>query len=171
MAKPKQSDSLEIAEDMDFQRASWRVQRVGWVVMILLAFAALAGLFGGGPLSNRVAGELSSGVAIEYERFIRLDAPQAIVFEIAPTGMESDSVARVWLDRAWIDSNQINEISPQPVSSELYADRIVYAFKVSRSPVPLRVRFNLENRAMGRVRGRAGLVNGAPLSFEQFAYP
>jgi hypothetical protein len=170
MAKAEKRE-LEIAEDRNFQRASWRVQRAGWVVMILLAFAALAGLFGGGPLSHSVAGGLSSGVALEYERFTRLYAPQAIAFEIAPAGMESDSVARIWIDRRWIDSNQINEISPEPVSSELDADRIVYTFKVKPSPDPLRVRFNLENRAMGRVRGRAGLVNGAALSFSQFAYP
>lgn len=170
MAKSEKRE-LEISEDLNFQRASWKVQRVGWVVMILLAFAALAGLFGGGPLSHAVAGNLSSGIALEYERFTRLNAPQTIAFEIAPAGMESDSVARVWIDRAWIDSNQINEISPQPASSELDADRIVYTFKVSPSPAPLRVRFNLENRAVGRVRGRAGLVNGAVLSFSQFAYP
>ncbi|MDQ6718742.1 MAG: hypothetical protein M3Z17_10420 [Gemmatimonadota bacterium] len=52
MAKTYDSDTLGIAEDMNFQRRTWMVQRVGWAIMILVCIAALFGVFGKGPLSN-----------------------------------------------------------------------------------------------------------------------
>ncbi len=51
MTKVQRVGDLEVAQDRTFQRRSWTIQRVGWVVMLLVAAAALAGLTGSGPLS------------------------------------------------------------------------------------------------------------------------
>lgn len=46
---------LEIEEDLDFQRRMWRLQQIGWALLVLVVVAALLGLFGKGPLSRAVA--------------------------------------------------------------------------------------------------------------------
>ena len=171
MPKSERSDRLEIAEDMDFQRASWRVQRVGWAVMSAIVVAALLGFFGGGPLSSAQAGDAQSGLSLEYDRFTRLNSPQTLDVQIAGAAIHPDSTVRFWLDRKWIESNEVSSVSPEPEAAELEADRIIYTFKTSRSTAPLRARFHLENRAMGIVYGRGGLVGGQSYSFKQFSYP
>lgn len=42
---------LEIEEDLDHQRRCWKLERASWAVMALVLLAAMAGLFGSGPLS------------------------------------------------------------------------------------------------------------------------
>ena len=171
MGKSGKIDSIETAEDMDFQRASWRVQRVGWMVMLAVTVAALAGFFGGGPVSTTRTGAISSGLEVEYERFARLYAPQTLVLDIGPTAMDTDSTASIWIDRGWMESNEVTDIIPEPAESEVLPDAIVYTFKASPTAAPLRVRFRLETREFGRMRGRAGIVDGPTVSFAQFVYP
>ena len=156
---------------MDFQRASWRIQRVGWLVMSGIVGAALLGLFGGGPLSSAEAGDAQSGLSLEYERFTRVNSPQTLDVQIAHPTMAADSTVKFWLDRKWIESNEMKSVTPEPESAELEADRIIYTFNTSRSTMPLRARFHLENRAMGLLHGRGGIVGGRTYSFKQFSYP
>ncbi len=39
---------LDIEQDLDFERRQWHVQRVGWVVFLLILLAAFVGLLGTG---------------------------------------------------------------------------------------------------------------------------
>jgi hypothetical protein len=41
---------LQIDQALNFQRRFGRVQRVAWGLLALVPVAAIAGLFGGGPL-------------------------------------------------------------------------------------------------------------------------
>lgn len=43
--------ALEIEEDLRLQHRLWTAERVGWLMVGVLVLAALAGLFGTGPLS------------------------------------------------------------------------------------------------------------------------
>lgn len=171
MGKPERIGSIEIAQDMEFQRVSWRLQRVGWVVMLGITLAALIGVFGGGPLASAEAGDEKSGIRIAYQRFTRLNSRQTLDIEIAPAATQSDSTVRIWLDREWIESNEITNITPEPEATELDAESIIYTFKVGRSSTPLRARFHVETRVIGSVHGRAGLVGGPSRAFRQFSYP
>jgi len=66
--------SLEIVQDMTFQRRAWVVQRIAWVVMLLIVVAAVLGLFATGPLSGTTAKTDDGVLTIEYGRFARHDA-------------------------------------------------------------------------------------------------
>lgn len=171
MEDPEGVGSLEIAEDMEFQRTSWRVQRVGWVAMLVLAVAAMSGLFGKGPLARGSAGDASSGFSIGFERFTRLTAPQSLDFEIGPAARTSDSTAAVWIDRDWLDAHEVNSILPEPESSSLLPDKVLYTFIAPASEGPLKIRFTVEAREFGRVHGRAGVPGGQTHRFGQFVYP
>ena len=170
MAKEKPQDSADITDDIAFQRRSWRVQRAGWIVMLLIAVAALSGIFGGGPLSSAETAS-TDGFRVRYERFIRLRAPQTLHIEAPAAAARADSTLSIWLDRKWLESNGLEAIVPEPESSLLEADRIVYAFRVVPASGPILIRLDLEALSTGSVSGRAGIPGGSSASFTQFAFP
>ncbi len=43
--------TLDVEEDMAFQRRNWRAERIGWAAMVAIVIAAVLGLFASGPLS------------------------------------------------------------------------------------------------------------------------
>jgi hypothetical protein len=167
---PENEHGIDLPDDIEFQRKSWRVQRIGWVAMLAIAVAALLGLFGNGPLSSARAGGAGSGLSITYERFTRKGAQHSIDVEAGPSSVVSDSV-RIWIAREWVDANHVVGITPEPARSDVHPDRIVYTFNASRSDKPIAIRFELEAQWLGSRRGTAGIVNGPTVEFGQFAYP
>lgn len=171
MTTPKRVGSIEISEDMKFQERSWRAQRVAWVIMLLVAVAALFGLFGGGPLAHATAGSLESGLRVEYDRFTRLRGQSRMIAEIGASAIRSDSSVRLWLDREWLDRHDVLSITPSPKESGLQADEVVYTFSATPGSSAVRVTFVLESRRLGSAKGRAGLVGGPSYAFRQITYP
>lgn len=58
-------------EDPATVQTEWRVQRVGWVVLAGIVVAALAGVFGAGPLSWTSASADDASLVVKYSRFAR----------------------------------------------------------------------------------------------------
>ncbi len=171
MTRPDDRPSIEIAQDMEFQAASWRVQRIGWTLMLLIVAAALSGLFGGGVLSSAQAGDASGGFSLDYERFVRRSAPQSVRLTLGPASRQSDSTVAAWIDRDWLERHHITSMSPEPMSSELDAGRITYTFLSRNLPEPLVVRVHLEALKFGKTKSRAGIPAGSSVSFMQIVYP
>ncbi len=171
MPEPEKSGSIEIADDMGFQAASWRVQRIGWTVMLVTAAAALLGFFGDGPLSSGRTGDGRGGLTLDYERFVRRTAQQSLRLTLGPASRESDSTVAVWIDRDWLERHHITSISPEPMSSALEAGRITYSFLSRNAQEPLVVRVHLEAVKFGKNTLHAGTPGGPPVSFTQIAYP
>lgn len=70
----KHNQELEIDEDLKLERNTWVVQRVSWVLMLLIAIAALLGFTGHGGLpgiSSMKAETTTKSVVVEYERYLR----------------------------------------------------------------------------------------------------
>ncbi len=64
--------TLDIDEDLNFQKREWFFQRVGIGILFLFVLAALLGFTGmGGPVSHGEAGERGGPVFVEFERFVR----------------------------------------------------------------------------------------------------
>lgn len=130
MGKLKKVGSIEIDEDMDFQRASWKVQRAGWVLMLLFIITGLLGLFGNGPISSARAGDEGSTLLVEYDRFLRVHAPTAAMFRIGNDAALPDSTVRLWVDRSWVSAFELRAITPEPDRAETAGTRLVYVFRV-----------------------------------------
>ncbi len=171
MTKPQRVGSIEISQDMKFQERSWRVQRVAWIVMLLITAGALAGLFGDGVLARGSAGPPSSAMSVNYARFTRLGSNSVLEAEIASSAIAGDSTARVWVDRDWLDGYEVLSITPEPEFTELLADRAVYTFKFGPGAGRAKVKYSLDARVMGLARGRIGLDGGPSYQFSQFIYP
>jgi hypothetical protein len=161
---------LEIEQDLPFQRREWIAERVGWAGMALVIVAALLGLFGTGLLGKATAGDTEGVLWIEYDRFGRFVAPSTLVVYLGP-GAAPQGVARVWLDRRYLESVQIEQVTPEPDNVVAGLDRLIFVFRVAEPGQPTAVKFYLQTEQFGLLTGRAGLAGGEPLRFRQFIYP
>ena len=168
MPRNQRVGSLEIAQDLDFQRREWIVQRIAWGIVVIILIAGLAGLLGAGPLSHAQA---SSGpLALDYERFVRKRAPTQFDLTVAPEAASDGEVA-LWLDQALLEKLDVERITPEPTAMEATPDRVVYRFVLADPEQPAAVTFHLEPAEPGAVRGNLGLVDGQELAVAQFIYP
>ncbi|HEX7080192.1 MAG TPA: hypothetical protein VF329_04190 [Gammaproteobacteria bacterium] len=169
MSDQRRSSDLEISEDMEFQRRTWIVERFGWAVLALIVVAAILGLFGKGLLGHAEATAADGTLTVEYYRFWRMQSPMmvGVAAQTVPTGDR----ARIWMDRAYVESVQVDRITPEPESVEAAADRLIYVFALAHAGEPLRATFEVEPQRPWRVRGRVGVEGGEMVMFSQFVYP
>jgi hypothetical protein len=147
------------------------VQRVGWVILVLLLLAGGLGLFGGwGPLVPAVSGDQNGVVQVEYDRFVQYLAPLQFRIRVTPPADGGDTV-RLWLDRAYLDQFTIQAIVPTPEGEEVGTDRVVYEFKLADAGQPFVVTFDVRHTHAGLVNGRAGLEDGPTITFWQLVFP
>jgi hypothetical protein len=170
MSSIQRVGDLEIGQDLEFQRRAWVVQRIGWGVMALLVLAALIGLFGPGLISSAAIGEQGQPLRVEYNRFVRNQSPTSLTIQIGP-GAAREGEARIWLDRTYLESVLVQQITPEPDRVEAGPDRLIYVFTAAQPDQPTAVQFHLQPQQGGLLQGRVGLVDGQPLSFGQFVYP
>ncbi len=163
------ADRMSHAEIAQFQRREWKVQRAGWMVLAAFLGAGLAGLFGRGPLSHATAHD-SGGWRLEYERFTRNHSPSRLTMLVPSRGQPDDTVS-VWIDRRYADQLHIQEIRPTPLTVAVQSDRLIYRFLAGEGIGTLRIVFDFEPQAIGRLRARAGPLGSEGLSFSQLVYP
>ncbi len=105
-----QLPALQLPEDMRFQRAEWRVQRIGRLLMLAIVIAALAGVFGDGPLATRFHASGDGVLQVEYDRFVRVGASARLLVKTAD-GRRIQDIAVTFDDPAAIEVGSI-ETSP-----------------------------------------------------------
>jgi hypothetical protein len=161
---------LEIDQDLAYLRRSWRVQRAGWLGMGVVLVLALAGLFGSGPLSRHEV-SIPGLLHVEYQRFARYEAPQALTVRVDPAATQAGEV-RLWVDRGYLEATRIETITPEPTRVEAAADRLVYVFAMNRPGEPATIAFALQAARFGPVAGRVGVEGAeATVTFRQLVYP
>lgn len=153
---------MELEQDLGHARVAERVRRVGWAILCLLWFAALAGTFGSGPLSETAAS--GPELRVELERFIRSAAPQDLVVRLSPGVARS---VRLGIDRGYLEGQQIESVLPEPESIVSGPDRLIFTFPGA----PSSVIFHLRVQRTGFLKGWVGLEGHGRLEFRQIAYP
>jgi hypothetical protein len=166
----RQDPSLDIEINPAFQRRSWRVQRVGWMVFAALALAALAGLFGAGPLSHAEAGSQASGLRIEYERFARIHAPTNLVIRADRRLARNDELAIV-LSGAVLEGMELPSTMPPPDGTSVAPEAAVLRFRTDRQPGELTVVLHAKPRQMGSMTAHIGVRDGPAHAIRQWIYP
>ncbi|MGH9943441.1 MAG: hypothetical protein ACRD9R_13925 [Pyrinomonadaceae bacterium] len=170
MSDIKRVGDIEIGEDMRTQRRQWAIERIGWVLMLLVALAALAGLLGPGPLSGTSAATPDSLLQVEYNRFERRQSPVMLRVRLGP-GAARGGQLRLSLNRDYVEGIQIERIEPEPDTVEAHADRYVYVFNAPDISGATSVTFRFEPNRYGRAPVRLWIEGGPQLSFRQFFYP
>jgi hypothetical protein len=171
MKQVRQGGDLQINQDMSFQRRSWQVQRVGWWVMLLFIMLGLLGLLGSGPLSHTTLSTSDRSLQLEYDRFIRLHAPNRLRIQAAPREDSKQQTVRVQISDDYLERFQILQISPQPEQTTIQSNAHFYSFSVTSSTQPISIIIDLEADQMGQTDGTIALDSETMLQFWQWVYP
>jgi len=170
MGNTKRVGELEVAQDIQFQKAEWTVERVGWAVMGLIFLLALFGLFGDGPLSYTTQKAANSEFQVTYERFNRL-LNRINMQVVLPPAAVQENQASFWVDQQMLDRFNVEGIFPQPASVTHAGNRIIYTFDAQATGQPLPISFQLRPQKVGRTHGQLGWGQEPPLSISQFIFP
>jgi hypothetical protein len=159
------ADGLQLAQDPEFQRREWRLQRIGWWALALFVVAAAAGLFGDGPLSRAHAATSDARLTIDYERFLRAGAAMRLMIVVQPS---TPAPITVRLPRAYLDGLRLARITPEPAAITLLNDVAELVF-ANASGERLTIVVDAEPVGRGRLRGRIDTDAGS-LHFWHFVY-
>jgi len=162
--------SLDVAQDLRFQRWEWAVQRVGWAAFVLILVAGLLGLFGDGPLSRGRAGTRETRLWVEYERLQRYQAQATLQVHVARETI-GDGTLRLWIGRDYAEGVRLRQLTPSPEATEVAGDRLIGVFRVGAGPGPATVTLQAQPTVRGRQRVRLGLVDGPAVDFTILVYP
>lgn len=144
----KHKGELEIDEDIQLESTNWKIQRVAWVVMALVVFAALLGFTGNGGIGNLQhlkAGDSAEGLEVAYERFLRRGAPAEIKVKLAPSSGDSHTELR--LNKAFYEELLVERIVPEP--SEQYTNEQGITYRFASTNQPFSVIFYVKPDGMG----------------------
>lgn len=153
----------QLHEDIPLQRTAWKIQKVCWVVIVLLMIVIAAGIFGDGPLSS--VRETRGSISMEYERFSRDKGEMETVIHVK--GTEGRIEVRIPLD--YLARFKIDKIFPETFESKISGNEIVYSFDTGNSPT-LNIHFFLFPQTLGSVKGR-WTVNQTVFEPSHFIYP
>lgn len=156
---------LQLGQDLDFQRRSWRVQRVAWGIMLLIILGALLGLFGGDGMLNQAAlGAPDSGLRVQYRHFDRVLDQTLLRIDVSGTG-------RVWLTNTFLERVLIDEIIPAPDQMIAGDERTTFVFEVAEGDPAGLVVIYYKPQRIGQLAGQIGVENGERYDFQQFIFP
>ena len=168
MTPRESATGFQVNQDLAFQQRDWKVQRIGWIAMLLMILAALTGAFGHGPLGRAEAGRVG-GLRVQYERLTRHGSSSYLRIHLP--AIQGPGEARVWLDRRYADGVRIESIVPEPESVELTPERVMYTFRLGPGAQAARITFDVTPMAMWSKTATLGLEGGEMLTFSQFVYP
>ena len=157
---------FEVCEDLKLKRMEWRVQRIVWPLLVLFMLAVLAGILGKGPLSHVRVQAPQQAFSMEYERFLRYGAPDALRIELVP---DADSFT-LQMDGEYVRRVEIERIMPRPTGMASAGDVIRFTFRGTPGR-PAEVAFHLRPEKAGTINGWIALEDGPRQRFRQFVYP
>jgi len=150
-------------------------QRVGWLVIAAVLFAAIAGIFGGGPISRADTSVESDGarIELEYPRFGRSRSPQELRLRIDAPNATGDTLT-VAFSQSFASSTNITGTSPPDGNGELTPESSL-TWPVSDWSRPVEISINFEPRVNWRSEGSLTVtIGGLPaqqIAFTQFYFP
>lgn len=156
---------VESPELVAFQRRERSFLRAGIALMGAFLIAAVAGVFGDGPISWRTL-ETRSGDRIEIERFARHGNETELA--IVPAGPTAE--LRLSLSAEFLHDVVITRLVPEPRQSELGGSAIVYTYALAPRAEAERLQIFYQPRSSGPLRGTL-TVDGEKIALQQFVFP
>jgi hypothetical protein len=157
---------IPIEEDMRFQRATWKIERAGWVVLALIVIAALLGVFSNGYLSSAAKGD-EHGFNVHYDRFQRRTVTTHLRMNVPA---DDDNVARLRVGRSVLDDYEIDAIDPRPSRAAADQTDLVFDFDTGDTR-ELAMVIALRPRRIGMAHLSLAAANRPPLMLRTFVYP
>lgn len=166
----KEALSIELETDYRFQKTEWRLQRVGWIVWGCIILAALLGFLGPGLFSETQSVASDSSLAVTYDRFVHYhhDTVLDVKFDLGSIG---DTEFQMTIDRALLESIDIQRIDPAPKRSAVTGSGVVYVFEKEAQLQTGALALHVDYDRQGTVRGEIALIGHTPVRVTQFVFP
>jgi hypothetical protein len=163
----REHPDLELENANPDNPVTWVLQRAGWVGMLLLIVAAIAGIFGTGLFERaRIERE---GFNVSYSRFQRTTVTKLLEVTVRESRAE---VTRIWIDGDYSRRVQIGDITPEPESSTSTGESILYTFRsVPGQPFVVTFQVRVSDGSFGPLSGSVGLEGRGQVDFLQFIWP
>jgi len=130
---PLVDDAVEVGEDLDFQRAWWRFEKIAWIVLSLVLIGDAAGLFGRGWLAKAEVTSPDQTLHVGYERIERAGTPSEMTLRIGSTAVH-DGRVRLFVSESLLQQLGAQRIIPQPATSDVGPNGVTYTFPATGSP-------------------------------------
>jgi hypothetical protein len=163
--------TIQIEQDLAYQRKAWKVERVGWVVMTLLVVGALLGVFGAGLLSRGQRSDGSGRLSLSYDRLARHEASSVLTLEVGDPVTEG--LLEVSIDRGFLAGVELEQLLPEPDHARAAGDRVVLSFRTEPQTRPSVITFFFRPVEIGRRHARLSVagVPGSGVEFVQWVLP
>lgn len=167
----KPDDAVErqvpVQENLRIQACEWRIERLGFLVFLVIIGLCLLGLFSGGPLSHVQQRTASGDLQVEYQRFLRNGATSTLVLTLRSRDVNEPSVR---FEGDLLQSGRIDGVVPEPVASAAYdTSGLALRFQPNADGVA-RVYVAFRSDGVGLYRFRV-IANGEALDLQHFIYP
>ena len=126
----------ELHRQMDIQRTTWRVQRIGWWVLLLFSLAGVIGLLGQGPLAKVT--DRTGDAEVNYELVLRGEGDSIVRYDLP----SRDGRAVIALPARYMEAAEISAIQPETVAAFTGPDSqfFVFAAPYARAQVSMKIR-------------------------------
>ncbi len=164
----KVNNELAVGDDLDFQRRWWHFERIVWLLFLLIVVADLLGCFGRGWLAHAEAHTSDNTAVIHYERVERFSTPSILSIRFAPNAVQSGHI-QLWMSESLLKPLGNQRVIPQPSSSMLDRQGVLYTFDASSHPGS--VEFAMEPARPGIFPLTLRVNGAAPLTLNIYVMP
>ncbi len=130
---PKIGNELAAGEDLEFERRWWRFEHIVWIFFTVLLALDLSGAFGRGPLSKAQMKTADGAITVDYERIERFQTPSILTIHFGPAAVRNGKI-QLWVSQTVVKGLGNQRIIPQPTTSVLAPDGILYTWDASDRP-------------------------------------
>ncbi|MBD1552691.1 hypothetical protein [Pseudomonas typographi] len=156
-----------VEEDIALQLRTWRFERIGLAVLLLLILLALLGLFSKGPLSNANASSSDGQLSVEYQRFSRNDTEEQLHITLRAAPGQQLAVV---LDPALLQAANIEAMHPLPGPSRSQGQGLSIPMLADPQGVAA-LYLTLRTQGIGLFRCHLQASTGQALTINKFIYP
>lgn len=130
---PGDRSELSVGENLDFQRRWWSFENMVWTAFAIIIALDIAGVFGRGPLAKVHKATPDGAMKMTWDRFQRFQTPSIISIHFGPNAVR-DGKLQLWVSQSVITRLGNQRIIPQPASSELKAEGLLYTWPSGAHP-------------------------------------
>ncbi len=147
----KINNEIAVGEDLPFQRKWWRFEKIVWVVFTAIVILDLLGAFGRGYLAHNRIHTADGAMQLKYDRIARFDTPSNITVQLGPGAIHNGTV-QLLVSQSVISQIGAQRISPQPHSSTVGADGVLYSFPATTAPAIVQIAFQSSKPGLFHLR-------------------
>ncbi|MEQ4529980.1 MAG: hypothetical protein ABN478_01590 [Mixta sp.] len=159
--------SYPVQEHMRWQRIEWRIQRLGYVVLLAIVISGACGLFSKGFLSDREVVSSNGTLRVEYERFGRQQSDMAMTLRLQP----QRGLYRVTLSGDGVDNFQFQSMQPQPLRAESRDRTLTLWYQTQSLNHGASIWLGGQPQSPGKYSFAISDSEGGNVQFTQWVYP